>query len=185
MDHGMMDHDTTGDMSGSADMVDPFCTGNGRVMLPGFQLGANGGACVLFLFQGAIVNTAVRYGFAVLGAFLIAFTVELLRWFRTHTSKREFSVVREAGELALDACLFVLYAAQMCLAYWLMLLVMLYEYGFFIAIVGGLGFGLVFTRVLDRRFFPDSVAHVAHGTPCCDGGQATGSATSTTKLQTV
>jgi len=167
----MMDHEAADAMGANGtSMANPFCMGAGRVMLPGFQLATEGAPCVLFLFQGAVVNTAVRYGFAIFGTFLIAFAVEILRWLRAHTNKREFAVVGDIGETPLDICLFFLYVAQMCLAYWLMLLVMLYEYAFFIAIIAGLGFGLVASRRLDRAFFPYSLSDDAHGTPCCDSG---------------
>jgi hypothetical protein len=54
MDHMMMSNSTS---NGNND----FCVGAGRVMLPGFQLAADGGSCVLFLFKDAVVDTKTKY----------------------------------------------------------------------------------------------------------------------------
>lgn len=35
--------------------------------------------CVLFLFEDAVVDNETKYAFAVIGAFLIAFTTEIIR----------------------------------------------------------------------------------------------------------
>lgn len=163
MDHSGMMMDTAG---GAED----FCTGTGRVMLPGFQKSINGGTCVLFLFQDAVLDTEAKYALAVTGTFFIAVLVEMFRWFRTHVGKREFRFSQNFGELAMDSVLFLLYTSQMCLAYFLMLLVMLYEYILFIAILIGLGTGLIITRHLDLNLFPNNAACASSGTPCCDGG---------------
>jgi hypothetical protein len=165
-----MDHSTMMTASGSnSSTSDDFCTGTGRVMLPGFQLASDGGPCILFLFQDAVVDTKTRYAMAVLGTFVLAITVELLRWSRAHVSRRDFRFTVGWGEGSMDLALFVLYTTQMCLAYWLMLLVMLYEYAIFIAIVVGLGVGLVVARRLDLAYYPAAIAVTAGGTPCCDG----------------
>ena len=172
MDHG---HGDTMMTNGSMAMDDSsFCQGTGRVMLSGFQVALDDNPCVLFLFRDAVVDSATRYAFAVIGTFLMALLVELLRWTRSHTSRRGFGFAKAWGPLTLDAAVCLLFATQMVLAYWLMLLVMLYEGVIFTAIILGLTAGLFATRVLDRRCFPGE-EHVvaAANTPCCDGCECT------------
>lgn len=147
-----------------------FCEGPGRVMLSGFALGADGGFCIKYLFEDAVVDTRTKYVFAVLGTFAMAMVVELLRLLRTRVGSRHVGFARRLSDGALDGVVVLLYAVQMCAAYWLMLLVMLYEYVIFIAIVLGLATGMLVSRRLDRRCFPHAAAApAAGGTPCCDG----------------
>jgi hypothetical protein len=47
------------------------------------------------------------------------------------------------------------------------------RYVFFIAIIMGLGAGLVTARRLDMAFFPNATSVVASGAPCCDGYEHT------------
>ena len=37
-------------------------------------------SCVLFLFEGAAVDTRTKYAFAVLGAFAMGFANDMIRW---------------------------------------------------------------------------------------------------------
>eukprot|EP00050_Salpingoeca_kvevrii_P004887 m.264828 g.264828 ORF g.264828 m.264828 type:complete len:217 (+) comp11055_c0_seq1:6910-7560(+) len=144
-----------------------FCDGSGRVMLPGFQTSVDG-LCVLFLFQDAVVDTATRYAFAVLGAFALGMCNEFFRWSRTHVSARRVVFAQALPTWGLDAFVSLLYAMQMCIAYWLMLLVMLYEYVLFLAILLGLAVGLFVTRRLDRAYFPEAqMSAGGAGSPCC------------------
>eukprot|EP00049_Salpingoeca_infusionum_P020739 m.365033 g.365033 ORF g.365033 m.365033 type:complete len:212 (-) comp29670_c0_seq1:395-1030(-) len=152
------------------DMAGGFCSGTGRVMMPGFSLAANGGPCVKYLFYNAVVDTPTKYAFAVLGTVVLGMLVEMIRWFRSHLQQRNFSFAKCWSDSNMDLVTVVLYMAQMTAAYWLMLLVMLYEYVLFIAIILGLGAGLLLTRKLDRKYFPTSSHATASGTPCCDGG---------------
>lgn len=39
--------------------------------------GHGGGTCPLFLFQGAVVDTPVKYAGAIIGAFLLAAAMEV------------------------------------------------------------------------------------------------------------
>ena len=165
MDHSGMD------MSEGA-----FCAGTGMVMLNGFQ-STVGNTCVLFLFQGAAVDTATKYAFAILGVFVIAFLNEILRWTRAHLSLRTFGFSRTYSQNGIDISVSLLFAVQMILAYWIMLFIMLYEYVFFIAIIAGLGIGHYVTRILDRHYartarsdsLGTGIISESSTSPCCGG----------------
>jgi hypothetical protein len=146
-----MDHDDMDTMGESGMMdTDSFCQGAGRVMNPGFVFSFNptarteGNSCILWLFQDAIVDTAGKYAAALIGTFVMAFSLEILRASRGRMAKGrppfEFMTLK-ASPLASDAILATTYVIQMTLAYWLMLLVMLYEAMVFVVIVVGLGTG--------------------------------------------
>ena len=127
---------------------DAFCTGPGRVMMSGFQ-SSKGGNCVLYLFQGAVVDTEAKYVVAIVSTVAMGAAVELIRHVRALVRRRLATVA--TSPLVQDVVSGVLYAVQMTLAYWLMLLVMLYESGLFVAVVGGLAVGHVVTAQLQRK----------------------------------
>ena len=116
-----------------------------------------GGSCILYLFQGAVVNTAGKYSAAIIGTFFLAFSVEALRhfrfWMRLRRARQTSAAVaagkegREGGggnvraqvlPILLEAFLF---GSHMFIAYLVMLLVMLYEWAIFISLVLGLTTG--------------------------------------------
>jgi hypothetical protein len=53
-----------------------FCSGMGRVMGPGFWW-SPGGFCVLFMFPGAVLDSAVKYSFGLIGAILLGIAFEV------------------------------------------------------------------------------------------------------------
>ena len=148
-----------------------FCTGPGWAMLSGFQTTVHGD-CLVYLFPEAVMNTGVRFAMAVVFTVLLASTNEFLRCFRGLLASRLVCVGRLDG--CLDMVVSSLYMVQMMVAYWLMLLVMLYEYILFIAILLGLGLGQYLTRKLERQFSPPGSVGIVSGgsSPCCgcDGG---------------
>jgi Ctr copper transporter family len=177
---------------------DVFCTGMGRVMMMGFQGAYNGNSCVLFLFEGAVVDSATKYAFAVLGAFLMAMMNELLALLRKlYAARVRAWLERSDGDVSplasmlADVPVALAYGVQMVNAYWMMLLVMTYEMFLFTAIISGLVvghflFARTLPRVLERRrsraseYMPlvgkhgsdahDNDEHGDHGhTPCCGG----------------
>eukprot|EP00047_Mylnosiga_fluctuans_P001934 m.222472 g.222472 ORF g.222472 m.222472 type:complete len:193 (-) comp10768_c0_seq1:203-781(-) len=123
-----------------------FCSGSGTVMMNGYQSSENG-YCVLYLFQNAVVDTRVKYAFALLGSMWLGMAVELLRVARTVLARR---LEGKVPNIVADLLEGLLYAVQMMVAYWLMLLVMLYEYGIFIFILLGLGLGRLCSRRIER-----------------------------------
>lgn len=166
------------DTGNSSILSEPFCHGPGYVMNSGFQTAVHN-YCVLFLFEGANVDTPTKYVFALLGAFLMSFANEIIRWARSHTALGTFRFTRNLSETSLDVLLGTLFAVQMVDAYFIMLLVMLYEFVFFITIILGLGVGHVVTRRLDRKFASRSAGSEtgrrketsleASTSPCCGG----------------
>jgi multisubunit Na+/H+ antiporter MnhC subunit len=111
--------------------------------------------CILWLFQDANVNTAGKYAAAVIGTMLMAFCLEILRASRGRMAKGQppfqFMAGPKTSPLMVDLILAGSYVVQMTLAYWLMLLVMLYEAMVFIAIVVGLGAGYFTVLRANRR----------------------------------
>eukprot|EP00752_Nemacystus_decipiens_P009703 g8666.t1 len=140
------DHGSHSDMSSATsaamdmDMDDQFCKGDGTVMLMGFQAATSASVnCILFLFEGAGVDTKTKYAFAALGAFAMGFANEMIRYGRDRMAKNlDVSVGSDIKKT-------IAFAVQIFLAYMLMLLVMLYEYVILIMIILGLGVGHLVT----------------------------------------
>src|SRR3989338_9903824 len=135
-----MDHEMTNNNSTM------FCTGPGRVMMPGFQSSVDG-PCILYLFEGVVVNTQVKYAFAVIGTFFLAVANEVFIWAR----KKVDTTSALKNPIWIICIETFLYGLQMVNAYWLMLLVMTYEYVVFIAIILGLAFGHFFFRYIKMK----------------------------------
>lgn len=118
-----------------------FCTGLGVVMMSGFQkaFGAQQ-PCVLFLFKGWVVDTAGKYAAALLGAFAMGVANEGIGFSRKMFRNRYIggvSIVPFRYQVVF-ACM---HGTQMIWAYWMMLLVMLYEYVLLTALLLGLSVG--------------------------------------------
>ena len=135
--HGMGD-DSMREMDESA-----FCNGGGRVMLPGFQFSPDDDSfCIKYLFKAAVVDTQGKYAAAIVATFFLCIALEFLRLGRQRLVQGNLSYVENNfSELGIDILNAFSYMAQVTIAYWIMLLVMLYEAGIFIAIVLGLGTG--------------------------------------------
>lgn len=165
------------DMVASGDMadMDAFCMGDGRVMLNGWQFaGKASNACVLWLFEGAGVTSEGKYAGAIIGTFVLAFANEMLRYNRDKLAKDGFGFSRgltQGSGMKKDLVLTFAFALQMFVAYSLMLLVMLYEYVFLIAILSGLATGHLVSLKLAKsngaqgKTLPTKTSY---GTPCCD-----------------
>ncbi|CAM9844113.1 unnamed protein product, partial [Scytosiphon promiscuus] len=96
-------------------MVDQFCDGTGRVMLNGFQAASSATtSCVLFLFEGAAVDSETKYAFAAIGAFLMGFATEMIRYGRDRMAKTLDT------SFASDLQRTFAFAVQMFLAYMIM-----------------------------------------------------------------
>eukprot|EP01080_Neovahlkampfia_damariscottae_P004861 gene4861-8455_t len=151
-----------------------FCTGNGRVMMPGFQFAANGGPCILFLFSGWNVNTAVKYAMVMVACFVMGLSNEGLSLLR-----RRCSIWFNGKSELLKSVPALIYAVQMMIAYSMMLLIMTYEIGVFMCLILGLAFGnfLFSLKFLQPKPSKDekSKAILPGGTtPCCTGNEADG-----------
>jgi hypothetical protein len=129
-----------------------FCSGPGYVMNSGFQLSPSAlspsnGYCLIYLFQGAVLDTATKYACAVIGTVLLGVSLELLRFGRGELPARLTSGTVPScfsfapDSVALDVVMAATYGLQMVIAYALMLLVMTYESIMVLAIVLGLSIG--------------------------------------------
>jgi hypothetical protein len=118
---------------GSADSPSAWysCSG-GSVMRNGFAPAFQGGACVLWLFQSAVADTAARY----LGFLLLAFALGVVVEFVRMASSGQLPALRDRVFIRS-----LLYGLQLTLGYSLMLTVMLYEPVYFAAAVLGLVVG--------------------------------------------
>ena len=160
-----------------------FCSTPGQVMNNGYSL-SKGGACILFLFQNAVVDTGGKYAAALFASLAMGVVVELLRVFRVFLAQRHFVFTHTMYPLALDIFLTLAFTVQMMFAYWLMLLVMLYEYVVFIFVLLGLAIGHFITLRLQRHYLcpygSKTTASTgstkmlysppASGSPCCGDG---------------
>ena len=145
-------------------MAMDFCSGPGRVMLPGFQSSVNG-TCILFLFAGANINTQGKYAIAMIMTFVMAFSNEGFAFGRKRILTSHIkSTVKVATEC-------FLYGTQMVVAYWLMLLVMTYEAGIFTMLILGLVSGHFTFQMIENRSkkHNEDPLIVSSGTPCCGG----------------
>jgi hypothetical protein len=164
-----------------------FCTGTGRVMLPGFQETFSGGApCVLFLFVGWALDTPWKYALGVIGAFAMGVCNDALLFSRRWMTQKATTMSR--AWMALPG---LVYGVHMVLAYWMMLLVMTYEYVLFSALILGLVTGhLIFSIYLplkfdsaaasaseytehadDKKILPFGGSRPSGSTPCCGGAE--------------
>ncbi|CAE7514527.1 unnamed protein product [Symbiodinium natans] len=164
-----MDHDHAHDMPemGSGD-GDAFCAGSGRVMMSGFQLGFGPDQpCVLFLFQGWVMNDAGKYFAGCLGSFLMPVAIVALQSIREMVVESSASKGRVMGMLY-DALAAVLFGLQMFLAYSVMLLTMTYEAVMFSCILVGFAFAwFVLRRMKRHKHAVDLSKSSVVGAPCC------------------
>ena len=135
------------------------------------------GNCILWLFQGAAVDTLAKYVFTLIGTFAIGVCTELLRYYRT-SLPRYVAAKFETSPFAQDALQALAYGVQMIFAYAMMLLVMTYESLLIGSVLFGLAVGFFITLRLQRAEAGDGAAAgalhvpliVGGHSPCCDGG---------------
>eukprot|EP00053_Salpingoeca_punica_P005433 m.54290 g.54290 ORF g.54290 m.54290 type:complete len:159 (-) comp13238_c0_seq1:455-931(-) len=144
-----------------------FCTGPGYVMLDGFQSTQNN-YCLLFLFKGAVMDTSTKYAFALIGTILLGLAIEPIRLLRGWVMQHKRLEAR-VGRWPMDLLEGLLFGLQMMVAYWLMLLAMLYEYGIFICILVGLAAGRVISCRIERSQGGKATQSCS---PCCGEANA-------------
>ncbi|EDQ90677.1 uncharacterized protein MONBRDRAFT_36548 [Monosiga brevicollis MX1] len=121
-----------------------FCSGSGMVMNDGF--GRAPSFCPIFLFHNVVIDTAGKYAIALIGTFCMGLFNELFRWYRNRLEAQE-----STRPILQDLCVALSYGIHMLNAYFLMLLVMLYESLFFVMIILGLATGSFVVRQLQRH----------------------------------
>jgi Ctr copper transporter family len=168
--HGQDTDQGTDGMMMMDDEANAFCQGSGFVMLNGFQLSFNS-QCILWLFKDAVVDTSGKYAAAIIGTYLLAVAFEIIRFGRVRFAKGQypFESFKEKPNddvgrlLRIDALNAFSYMVQVMIAYWIMLLVMLYEAMIFISIILGLGTGYLLVLRMTRRLNKSSEELAADG----------------------
>lgn len=133
-------------------------------MNSGFQLAQHGHPCVLFLFQGWVLDTPAKYVAGLLGTVVLGILHHGLVSLREYAEHR----LKKCDPMVVRMAKSTIYGTQMVVAYWLMLLVMLYESLFFAAVVIGLTLGYFLLYNTPKA---SSGAHTGKhgGSPCCGG----------------
>ncbi|CAF1344492.1 unnamed protein product [Adineta ricciae] len=134
--------------------LDSFATGEDR--------------CIVFLFKGWNVDNHTKYAFMIIGTFCMALLnggLAFIRHFLVNKSQTNSSPLTYQAYLAL------VYGVQIVLAYWMMLLVMTYETGVFLALVFGLTIGYFIFTLLESKTRLATVnstyQNQFNNTPCC------------------
>ena len=136
---------------GDVDLNGTFCL-NGGMNLGFVTPGSEAAACVVFLFENWVLDSAAKYAFAVVGTFFLAMVPEALTWLR---HKKIAKMRRERHKLRLFAYA-VAFFIQVVVSYWLMLIVMTYSTYLFLAVV----FGITFAHLcfMNRNLDTDALA---------------------------
>ncbi|UJR11923.1 hypothetical protein I4U23_016101 [Adineta vaga] len=140
------------------------------VMQNGFQFATGVDGCIVFLFSGWNVDSHVKYAFMLIGVVCMGLLngfLAFIRHYLVNKSKTNSSLLVYQIYLAL------IYGIQIVLAYWMMLLVMTYETGVFLALIFGLMIGyfifsLIQTKNKSSVSGDDSTyQNQFNNTPCC------------------
>jgi copper transporter 1 len=143
-------------------------------MQNGFQLATGNETCILFLFRGWNVDSSLKYAFMIIGVICMGLLNGALAYARHHLMNH---AKYTSSLLIHQLWLTLVYGIQIVLAYWMMLLIMTYETGIFIALVLGLVIGYFIFGYIQARTHPsvngrepkiDSTYHNQFSnTPCC------------------
>jgi solute carrier family 31 (copper transporter), member 1 len=143
-------------------------------MQNGFQTADGKDNCILFLFRGWNIDSTVKYVFMLIGVICMG----LLNGSLAYVRHRLMDNARHRSSLLIHQIwLSLLYGIQMILAYWMMLLVMTYETGVFIALILGLVIGYFIFGYIEAKHRPlaNEIATINDSTyqnqfsstPCC------------------
>ncbi|KAF0740661.1 hypothetical protein LEN26_007648 [Aphanomyces euteiches] len=159
-----------------------FCQG-ATTMYDGFESAVHG-VCPRLLFHSWVLNSEAKYILSLIGILLMGVALEYwIEWqekLHQRLLQRAHTATYDVDEDSLDAKLLppiqirtpslpfwskavlaTSYMGVMTLAYFIMLVVMSYETGFFIAAVSGIGLGFFFFRDVDQ------LSSVSNPDPCC------------------
>lgn len=136
MDHYHDDMSDMPDMPTSPPAPGAWCS-SATAMGNGFTNHPTGPTCILYLFNGWVLNSPVKYGFAVIGTFCWCMAIPYVG--RVRRRRITKAKVRNARLRALLN--FVLYFVQLLLAYAAMLLTMTFSVWIFLSVVSGIAAG--------------------------------------------
>ncbi|RHY41117.1 hypothetical protein DYB30_012656 [Aphanomyces astaci] len=137
---------TSGALSKSGSNGEPFCSGS-SAMFSGFQTTVHG-TCVKLLFQPWVLNSQLKYALGFIGVFLLPLLNEGLVHTREslRQSFRQRPTTSASTKRLHKLTLTVLYMGQMTLAYFAMLVVMIYDTGLFVSLIFGFGVGYMWFK---------------------------------------
>ena len=144
-------------------------------MLNGFQVADGKEKCILFLFRGWNIDNQVKYAFVLIGIVCMGVLNGALAYIRQRIINKRKGT---SSVLVYQTYLSILYGINIVLAYWLMLLVMTYETGVFIALIFGLVIGhFIFGYIIARNSLSAANTSLINNcayqsqfdnTPCCE-----------------
>ncbi|CAJ1344670.1 unnamed protein product [Effrenium voratum] len=142
-----------------------FCKGEGSVMSNGFQIAIGPSQyCALFLFPGWGLDSPAKYLLGCCGACAIPMAIVSVQLVR----ERVVEISQRGGGIAPDALAAVLFGLQMTLAYFVMLLVMLYETVIFSCVIAGFMIATFLLQRFKRRKAASSALTARiNAAPCC------------------
>ena len=147
---------------GPPDWEEMYCYGGTSMYMDGFTW--QGTTCVIFLFRSWVLTTPGQFAAACFGTILFGIALEVVLY------KRKAVYAMEPGNLRL--CLSVLvYALQLSMGYFIMLIIMTYSGPLFVCTVGGLMIGHVIFNAQDSymRRRDESIAE-DEDCPCTTAG---------------
>lgn len=125
-----------------SDIDYPFCYGGTTMYMEGFQW-IQSSTCVILLFPSWKLNTGWKYALGVIGTFLFAIGLE-----KFIQQRRKVMAYMEAGKNRLwVSALF--YGVQLSYGYILMLIIMIYSFVLFLAVILGLVTGHILFNSID------------------------------------
>ncbi|ETV77239.1 hypothetical protein H257_08700 [Aphanomyces astaci] len=136
--------------TGQGSNGEPFCSGS-SAMFSGFQTTVHG-TCVKLLFQPWVLNSQLKYALGFIGVFLLPLLNEGLVHTREslRQSFRQRPTTSTSTKRLHKLTLTVLYMGQMTLAYFAMLVVMIYDTGLFVSLIFGFGVGYMWFKESKR-----------------------------------
>jgi hypothetical protein len=128
--------------SNPSDVVYPFCYGGTTMYMEGFQW-IQSSTCVVLLFPSLVLNSSWKFILAVIVTFLSALGLE-----KFIQQRRKVMAYMESGTNRLFASA-LFYGIQLSIGYILMLIIMIYSFVLFIAVILGLVSGHILFNAKD------------------------------------
>ena len=128
--------------SNPSDVVYPFCYGGTTMYMEGFQW-IQSSTCVVLLFPSWVLNSSWKYILAVIATFLCALGLE-----KFIQQRRKVMAYMESGTYRLFVSA-LFYGIQLSVGYLLMLIIMIYSFVLFMAVILGLVSGHILFNAKD------------------------------------